>query len=128
MGALGPPRPTFWCAARAAAGTCPKPPNPAAEAPITAPNQAAEAVAPVEIPRIVDRGGVGRRRAEAGQLRGVEEGDERLDVCRRLLGSHASPGGRHRQDIEAGVEEGDGQRDGVIDAGINVQNQLARQG
>ena len=90
--------------------------------------EAAEAVAPVEIPGIVDRGGVGRRRAEPGQLRGVEEGDERLDVCRRLLGRHASPGGGHRQDIEAGVEEGDGQRDGVIDAGINVQNQLARQG
>ena len=50
MGALGPPRPTFWCAARAAAGTCTKPPNPAAEAPITAPNPAAEAVAPFEAP------------------------------------------------------------------------------
>ena len=41
MGALGPPRPTFWCAARAAAGTCAKALKPPADA-------VAEAVAPIE--------------------------------------------------------------------------------
>ena len=77
---------------------------------------------------MVDRWDVGRRRAETGKLRGVEERDERLDVGRRLLGRDASASGRHCQDVESRIEQRDRQGDGVIDARIDVQDQLARQG
>ena len=90
--------------------------------------EATEAVGAVEVPWVVDRRDVGRRRAETGELRGVEERDERLDVRRRLLGRDAPAGGRHCQDVESRIEQRDRQRDGVIDARIDVQDQLARQG
>ena len=89
--------------------------------------EAAEAVGAVEVPGVVDRWDVGRRRAETGKLRGVEERDERLDVRRRLLGRDAPASGRHCQDVESWIEQRDRQRDGVIDARIDVQDQLARQ-
>ena len=90
--------------------------------------EAAEAVGAVEVPGVIDRWNIGRRRTETGELRGVEERDEGLDVGRRLLGGDASSSGRHCQNVESRIEQRDRQRDGVIDARIDVQDQLARQG
>jgi len=90
--------------------------------------EAAEAIGAVEVPGVIDRRDVGRRRAETGKLRGVEERDERLDVRRRLLRRNAPASSRHCQDVESRIEQRDRQRDGVINARIDVQDQLARQG
>jgi hypothetical protein len=89
--------------------------------------EATEAVLTMQVPGAVDRGDIGRRRSQPGKPRRIEERDERLDIGRRLVRRHAPTGGRHRQDVEAGVEEGDRQRNGIVDAGIDVQDQLARQ-
>ena len=86
---------------------------------------APQAVGPVHVEGLGRPDGVGGGGAEPGQSWRVEEPHERLEVGRRLLRGDIPAAGRHGHDLEPGVEEGDGERHGVVDAGIDVENHLA---
>ena len=90
--------------------------------------EVAETVTAVEVPGNLDRVGVGRRRPEPGETGRIEERDEGLHVRRRLRGGHASPRGGDGEDVEAGVEQRQRQGHGIVDPGVDVEDQLAGQG
>ena len=62
---------------------------------------------------------------QPGQSRGIEQGHQRLHIGGGLLRQDTSARGGDRHHIQAGIEQGDGQGQGVVDPGINIQNHLA---
>ena len=66
---------------------------------------------------------VGKRgHAQTGPAGRIELLDHRLHVARRLVGQHVAAGGRDGDDLPLGLEQGQRHGDGIIDAGIDVQD------
>ena len=58
----------------------------------------------------------------------VEKAHDRLQIDRGLLGIDVAADGGHGHDVETGIEQGHRQRDGVVDAWIDVDDELAGYG
>ena len=86
---------------------------------------AAQPVTAVHVERLLRERGVGGGDADPRQPRWIEICHDRLQVAGGLLRDHVAAGGRNRQHFEPRIEEGHGQRDGVVDPGIDIQDHLA---
>ena len=86
---------------------------------------AAQPVTAVHSERLLRERGVGGGDADPRQPWRIQIRHDRLQVASGLLRHHVAAGGRDRHHFEPRIEESHGQRDGVIDPRIDIQDHLA---